>query len=561
MSSGKCLKCNKTVYKVEEAKVNDKVFHKGCLKCEECDTKLTTSNATRRGKKLYCKKHVPEEEDDDEEEDDSKEEKEDDEEKEEKGDEGDEQVLPGIQEHFLEMVGNEEMADVHFVLKKDKEDVRIPAHRVILASHNDVFRAMLYPLTFSTDFKTATYNAAKIPTDEKDIKVDGVTPDAFKKMLTIVYTDKLEDMSSDDIKELLPLAKKFQIEALRLKCVSFMEEEVTAENCCALLEQGRTLLNEASFGMKFIEENTSDVIESDSFLTLSKESLISILKSNGLSVDEVSLFEAVDKWAEAECKRQSLKANGANKRTVLGDVMNYIRFPQMSMSEVCSKVQGAGLLQSDELLSLFTYLGADKESKPKCKWPTKPREGGASFKGSTILSAQQQKILNSYYSKEKKAKWTLVYKGKKDGLTASSFHAKVDNAGPTMTIIKASGTNYIFGGFSEQSWGSSAGHRADPKAFLFSMVNRPNRPCRWTISNSSYAIYANSSYGPTFGSGYDIYVASSMTSTSNYCSSSSTYRCDDTSISTTTFTDFFGGSYNWTVDDVETFALAKKTDD
>eukprot|EP00823_Brevimastigomonas_motovehiculus_P005905 TRINITY_DN459_c0_g1_i1.p1 TRINITY_DN459_c0_g1~~TRINITY_DN459_c0_g1_i1.p1 ORF type:complete len:502 (+),score=130.37 TRINITY_DN459_c0_g1_i1:47-1552(+) len=473
--------------------------------------------------------------------------------------ESEEQILKALPEKLGELVGAETLADCHFSLTtKEKKKVRIPGHRIVLAANNDIFRAMLYPLTFSTDGKTAEYSPSKIPSDEKDIDIDEVEPEPFKKMLTMLYTDKLDDMTADDLKDLLPLAKRFQVEGLRLKCVEFMEEDVNAENCCALFEQGRKLLNEASFGLKYIEENTAEVAESKGFLSLSKDSILTILKSNNLSIGEVDLFDAVDRWAEAECKRQSLKPTGENKREVLGDAMNYIRFPDMSMAEVCSKVQSAGLLAADELLALFTYLGASKDSKPKCKWNAKPREGGSVFKGSVILNPVQQKTLAAFYSKEKKPKWKLLYHGKENGMDASTFHSKCDSTTPTLVILKSTGTGFIFGGYTEQSWSGSGQYKTDYKAWLFSLVNRPSKPAKFNINQSSYAIYASSGYGPTFGSGYNIYVSSSMTSNNNYCSSSDTYRIEDSSITYSNFYDMFGGSYNWTVDDIEVWTPVTK---
>jgi hypothetical protein len=83
---------------------------------------------------------------------------------------------------------------------------------LILAANNPVFRAMLYPLKFSADGKTATYSTATSG-DEKDIVVADVHPAAFKKMLTSIYTDELE-VAAEDVTELIALAKRFQVHTL-----------------------------------------------------------------------------------------------------------------------------------------------------------------------------------------------------------------------------------------------------------------------------------------------------------------------------------------------------------
>ena len=48
--------------------------------------------------------------------------------------------------------------------------------------------------------------------------------------------------------------------------------------------------------------------------------------------------------------------------------------------------------------------------------------------------------------------WAPCYRGTKDGWSKESFHAKCDNAGPTITLARRE--NYLFGGFSDHSWQS-----------------------------------------------------------------------------------------------------------
>jgi len=421
----------------------------------------------------------------------------------------------------------------------------------VLAANNDLFRAMLYPLEIGTDGK-AKYNSCK--NDDKDIVVDDVTPDAFKKMVTCIYTDKV-DVTATDLKELVPLAKRFQVESLRLACVEFMEEDVTVETACALFEEGRKLLNESHFGIKFIEENASEVLASGGFSTLSRESVATILRSPNLAVDEVEIFEAADKWAAAECKRQKLKVDAENKRTTLGDLMTLIRFPTMSMAEVCTKVQSSGMLNADELLQLFTWLGASKENKPKIKWSSKEREGGAGFKGSEILDNKQDKILQGLYDKSKPSKWALIYKGKKDGFQGYNFHAKCDNQGPTMTVVRVQGNRYIMGGYTSLNWGGSRGYQTDHKAFLYNLVGNRGKPVKLISSGDTYGISDNNGSGPCWGSGNNLHLYSQMNSNSNYANTGTSFRPEDASVNYSQ--DLLAGAYNFTVEDIEVFKLAK----
>ena len=44
-------------------------------------------------------------------------------------------------------------------------------------------------------------------------------------------------------------------------------------------------------------------------------------------------------------------------------------------------------------------------------------------------------------------KWTLLYRGSEDGFGSFDFHSECDGQSKTLTIIRAEGTSYIFGGF------------------------------------------------------------------------------------------------------------------
>jgi hypothetical protein len=88
---------------------------------------------------------------------------------------------------------------------------------------------------------------------------------------------------------------------------------------------------------------------------------------------------------------------------------------------------------------------------------------------------------------------------------------------------------YIFGGYSRIGWDSSNSWKADTSgaSFLFTIVNPHNLSSRkFSLSNPSYAIRCQGSYGPTFGN-YAIYVSdNSNANTSSYSNLGSGYVND-----------------------------------
>jgi len=265
-------------------------------------------------------------------------------------------------------------------------------------------------------------------------------------------------------------------------------------------------------------------------------------------------------WAKGQVRRAKLEDTGENKRKVLGDLLYCIRFPLMTMNDVLAHVQKIGVLTNDEMLKLFTFMGAAEGKKPNvAPFQIHDRHGSKTFAGGTLLAEMKhQQALAGFLPKEHQRKnWVLVYKGKKDGMTGTSFHTKIGDKTPSLSVIKSTNGN-IFGGFTTQAWsGAAGGYKHDSKAFLFSLVNKlTKKPLRWRASDTTHSISCSPTVGPTFGGGHNIYCAPSFNTNSNYCNCPyNSYTLEDTSVVDSQT--LFAGAYNWTMDDIEVYVPKK----
>jgi len=108
----------------------------------------------------------------------------------------------------------------------------------------------------------------------------------------------------------------------------------------------------------------------------------------------------------------------------------------------------------------------------------------------------------------------LLYRGTRDGMTYDCFHNKCNNQGPTISLFKNDKGN-IFGGYTSIDWTSSGSYKSASDSFIFTLTNiHGTEPTKFPNSNSSFSIYDNSNYGPTFGNGHDIYTLYSNNNTS-----------------------------------------------
>ena len=108
--------------------------------------------------------------------------------------------------------------------------------------------------------------------------------------------------------------------------------------------------------------------------------------------------------------------------------------------------------------------------------------------------------------------------------------------------------------------GYSCQYHYDSQAFLFSLVNKPGLapvklPQTGTYSHNRYSIYDCWDRGPTFGGGYDIYIADyASSSSSSLTNLGYTYSTPSGYSYGSTFTQtFLAGTYQFTPDEVETF--------
>eukprot|EP00808_Paulinella_micropora_P017442 g62659.t1 len=170
---------------------------------------------------------------------------------------------------------------------------------------------------------------------------------------------------------------------------------------------------------------------------------------------------------------------------------------------------------------------------------------------------KESKLLDSKLKKG--AKLDLIYRGSRDGFTGHVFHSKCDGMGPTLTVIKPSHNNNIFGGYTEHTWSSTGSYSSQP-AWLFSLRNaRDDTAYKFLPSTASSHAYNNGSYGPTFGGGHDLHVHSNMAGDQNY-TNPSTFVTSAPGFPSARFTkELFAGQYKWAVGEIEVFLVHMKT--
>jgi len=151
--------------------------------------------------------------------------------------------------------------------------------------------------------------------------------------------------------------------------------------------------------------------------------------------------------------------------------------------------------------------------------------------------------------------WNLIYRASRDGFKAKDFHSFCDCKSNTFVIIKSEHGN-VFGGYTEQDWTPNDNiMKSDLNSFIFSLINKENKPIKLKCLNAEKAIYGGTDYGPTFGYGPVIRIHNNSNMNTNSLSklgiTGSVYKHPEYVENSTEAKSFLAGSEEFKVLEIE----------
>ena len=251
-----------------------------------------------------------------------------------------------IRERCEAIFNQELLSDVKFVVCDSQgESKTIPAHKFVLAISSPVFFAMFF---------------GKVAEIKDPVEICDCEYESLLELFRFIYSDDAK-LNADNVMQLLYLSKKYMLPTLAEKCSAFLKENLNALNVFHILPdaqkyEDRDLMNHC---WKLIETETEEAVKSEGFVTVERSALEELVEKNSLNIKEVELFKAIDCWAEKECEKQGLVAEGSVKRRVLGErVVQGIRFPVMEEREFADFVLDSEILTAKETNRLVKYFNS-----------------------------------------------------------------------------------------------------------------------------------------------------------------------------------------------------------
>lgn len=163
-------------------------------------------------------------------------------------------------DHFRSMLGDEETADVVFVVAGE----RILAHRSILSARCETMRAM-----FSSGL--AESHSAWGEREMHTVNVGEVAPNVFRYMIEYIYAGDVE-VDPKDAMDLLALADQYMLDGLKLLCGFALKRTISVETVSRIIQAadrydcvGSELKAEC---LSFILSNYEKVVQSTYFQEL-----------------------------------------------------------------------------------------------------------------------------------------------------------------------------------------------------------------------------------------------------------------------------------------------------
>ena len=263
--------------------------------------------------------------------------------------------LSTIKERTTVIFNNELLSDVKFMVPVSEAESEtrktIPAHKLVLAISSPVFYAMFYGhLAEAKDF-------VELPDCEYD---------SLLEFFRYLYSDEA-NLTGSNVMHVLYLANKYMVPSLTEKCSEYLRENLSTANVFSILPHAQKFEDKdlEDRCWEVIEANTEEAVTSDDFVTLERSLIESVVKRERLTIKEVELFKAVDRWATKESERQGITADGESKRRIIGeDTVKGIRFPVMSEKEFVSVVLDCRILNIGEMSELMKYYNGVELTSP-----------------------------------------------------------------------------------------------------------------------------------------------------------------------------------------------------
>ncbi|XP_042318763.1 actin-binding protein IPP isoform X1 [Sceloporus undulatus] len=197
----------------------------------------------------------------------------------------------------------------------------------------EVFKVHRLVLAASSPYFAALFAGGMREASKDTVQIMGVNADIFQILLDFIYTG-IVSIGENNVQELIVAADMFQLTEVVDLCCEFLKGQIDPGNCIGLFQFSEHIAchDLLEFTENYIHVHFLDIQNGEEFLTLTKDQLIKILRSEELSIeDEYQVFIAAMQWI--------LKDLGKRKKYVV-EILDTVRFPLLPPQRLLKYIEG-----------------------------------------------------------------------------------------------------------------------------------------------------------------------------------------------------------------------------
>lgn len=173
-----------------------------------------------------------------------------------------------------------------------------------------------------------------------------------------------EDNGIDEsnVISVLYAAEKYAVSELVGVCKSFLESYITEDNVCVIMENARMfniaeLLTKCKNFIFGTESVAKRVFKSGGFLELRRETLLSLVESDELPLDEYFIYQSITRWAKHNCVMEGkISLNTREIREMLGNIIFEVRFLNLSLKQYWKNIATDEILTDEEKIHVLKVI-------------------------------------------------------------------------------------------------------------------------------------------------------------------------------------------------------------
>lgn len=246
------------------------------------------------------------------------------------------------------------------------------AHKVILASRSQYFRALLF--------------GGLRESRQAEVEIKDTNLTAFKILLKYIYTGyvSLGSEKEEIVLEILSLAHQYGFEDLESSICDYLKDALRIHNICIIYDMSSlyNLDTLKTFCEDFMDKNALPILNHESFFSISPTALKSIIGRDSFCAPEIHIFQGVREW---------VKHNPHISKEDHQLILKAIRLPLISLSDLLNCVRPTGLISPDQILDAIKAKNESRDMDLKYRGYLMPGENVAiASKGSQVLQGEMR---------------------------------------------------------------------------------------------------------------------------------------------------------------------------